>query len=70
MTGKKRPALAIAVSAFALTASGYAATGGVHGIRASDRASSPGNGHCGHTDEKPPCNGKGSSQSRRSHRSH
>ena len=73
MTGKKRPALAVAVSALALTASGYAATGGVHGIRASNRPSSPGNGngHCGHSDQKPPCsNGLLQAQANRSHHSH
>jgi hypothetical protein len=65
MTGKKRPALAVVVSALALTASGYAATGGVHGIRSSNRPSSPGNGHCGHADQKPPCKqGPGAAHSR------
>jgi hypothetical protein len=55
MIGRKRPALALAVAALALTASGYAATGGVHGIRSSNRPSSSGNGHCGHSTDKPPC---------------
>jgi hypothetical protein len=57
MIGKKRPALALVVAALALTASGYAATGGVHGIRSSNRPSSPGNGngHCGHSGDQPPC---------------
>jgi hypothetical protein len=57
MTGRKRPALAVVAAALALTASGYAATGHVNGIRSSNRPSSPGNGngHCGHSGEKPPC---------------
>jgi hypothetical protein len=55
MIGRKRPALALVAAALALSASGYAATGGVHGIRSSNRASSPGNGHCGHSGDKPPC---------------
>jgi hypothetical protein len=59
MTVKKRPALALVVAALALTASGYAATGRVNGVRSSDRASSPGNGHCGHSGDTPPCNGHG-----------
>jgi hypothetical protein len=54
MTGKKRPVLAFMAAALALTASGYAATGGVHGIRSDDRRS-VGNGHCGQSDQKPPC---------------
>ena len=57
MTGRKRPALALAAAALAMTASGYAATGGVNGIRSSNRPSSPGNGngHCGHSVDRPPC---------------
>ncbi len=67
MTGKRRPALALVVAALGLTASGYAATGGVNGVRSGNRPSSPGNGHgghghghghCGHRGDKPPC-GKG-----------
>jgi hypothetical protein len=58
MTGKRRPALALVVAALGLTASGYAATGGVNGVRSGNRPSSPGHGHCGHRGDKPPC-GKG-----------
>jgi hypothetical protein len=66
MSGRRRPALALGVAALALTASGYAATGGANGTRSNNRPSSPGNGHghehgrghCGHSDKKPPC-GKG-----------
>jgi hypothetical protein len=65
MSGRKRPALALVVAALALTASGYAATGGVNGVRSSNRPSSPGNGHCGHGGEKPPCaNGQAQSNKR------
>jgi hypothetical protein len=68
MTGRKRPVLALVVAALALTASGYAATGGVHGIRSSNRPSSPGNGHCGHSTETPPCGNGGQSANPRSGR--
>jgi hypothetical protein len=70
MTGRKRPALALVVAALALTASGYAATGGAHGIRSSNRPSSTGNGHCGHSTEKPPCgnaNGQANTKRRSGH---
>ena len=55
MIRKKKSLLPLVGAALALTASGYAATGGVHGIRASNRPSSPGNGHCGHDGGPPPC---------------
>jgi hypothetical protein len=70
MTGRKRPALALVVAALAMTASGYAATSGVHGIRSSNRPSSTGNGngHCGHSTDKPPC-GNASGQANNNSRS-
>ena len=68
MTGRKRPLLALMAAALALTASGYAATGGVNGIRSNNRPSSPGNGHCGHRGGKPPCNNKLGPINRRSDR--
>jgi hypothetical protein len=68
MTGRKRPALALVVAALALTASGYAATGGVNGVRSSNRPSSPGNGHCGQSGEKPPCGQQQGTNNRRSGR--
>jgi hypothetical protein len=58
MSRKKRPFLALVAAALALTASGYAATGGVHGIRSNDRPDVS-NGHCGHSDRKPPCRNHG-----------
>jgi hypothetical protein len=52
---RKKSVLALLASALLLTGSGYAASGGVGGDRSNDRASNPGNGHCGHTGNTPPC---------------
>lgn len=56
--GKPKSLLALVGAALVLTASGYAATGGVQGLRGDNRPSSPGNGHCGHDGGPPPCNGR------------
>jgi hypothetical protein len=52
---KRKSVVALVAAALLLTGSGYAASGGVGGDRSNDRASNPGNGHCGHSDAKPPC---------------
>jgi hypothetical protein len=55
MITRKRSAVALAGTVLALSASAYAATCNVYGLRESSRPSSPGNGHCGFWGGTPPC---------------
>jgi hypothetical protein len=59
---RRRPLLLLTAAALALSGSGYAATGGVHGPQSPGRPSvTPppwSQGHCGQNGGRPPCNTK------------
>jgi hypothetical protein len=62
MVRTKRPLLLLVAGALSLSASGFAATGGVSGDRSPGRVSIDppphSNGHCGHRGGPPPCKNK------------
>jgi hypothetical protein len=58
MVKRGKSVLALMTASLLLAVSGYAATGGVSGLRSDDRPSQPGNGHCGKSGGTPPCKKK------------